>query len=177
RGMWKYNDYTSTTQAATAAVMSTPVPGSAITSTTTFTWSAGVHATAYWLDVGTAQGQGNIFGQNVGLVTSRSVNIPGTGGTMYVRLWARPAGHWVFNDYAYVIPALMAAMSTPAPGSVLSGSAVTFTWLVGAGSAYWLDVGTSQGSGNIFGQNVGLATTQAVTGIPTNGNTIFVRLW
>jgi tetratricopeptide (TPR) repeat protein len=64
------------------------------------------------------------------------------------------------------------------PGSTLPGGSVTFTWSGGAGAAaYWLDVGTVQGRGDIFGQNVALVTTQAVTGIPTTGVRIYVRLW
>ena len=42
---------------------------------------------------------------------------------------------------------------------------------------YWLDVGTTAVGFNIFGQNVGLATSQTVTGLPTGGSTIYVRLW
>src|SRR5258706_8888360 len=69
-------------------------------------------------------------------------------------------------------------MMSPASGSVLGGASVTFTWSASSGaSAYWLDVGSAQGQGNIFGQNVGLATSQTVTGIPTTGSTIYVRLW
>jgi hypothetical protein len=167
--------------ACTVAPMTTPAPGAGLTgSTTTFTWSAGSGASAYWLDVGTARGQGNIFAANVGLVTSRTVSgIPINGGTIYVRLWTQLGGTWYYNDYTYTATSpLKAAMSTPAPGSVLGGSTTTFTWSAGSGaSAYWLDVGTAQGQGNIFGGNVGLVTNQVVNGIPTNGSTIYVRLW
>ena len=75
-----------------------------------------------------------------------------------------------------------AVMSSPAPGSVLGGSSVTFTWSAGAGAtAYWLDVstvqGVAQGLGNIFAQNIGLATSKTVTGLPVNGAPVYVRLW
>ncbi len=69
-------------------------------------------------------------------------------------------------------------MTSPPPGSTLSGATVTFTWSAGTGAtAYWLYVGTVQGQGNIFGSNVGLATSQGVSGNPTNGSTLYVRLW
>src|SRR5204862_473488 len=59
-------------------------------------------ATAYRLDVGTGQGQGNIFGQVVGLATSQTVNnIPTTGATIYVRLSTQINGAFQFNDYTY----------------------------------------------------------------------------
>ena len=50
-----------------------------------------------------------------------------------------------------------AEMTIPASGATLSGASVTFTWSAGSGAvAYWLDVGSAQGQGNIFGQNVAL---------------------
>ena len=70
-------------------------------------------------------------------------------------------------------------MSSPTPGTVLSGASVTFTWNAANGAtAYWLDVGTVQGQGNISaGQLANTVTTKTVTGIPTNGAPIYVRLW
>ena len=154
-GAWVFNDYTYT--GGGKATISSPTPGSMLTgSSVTFVWNPGAGATAYWLDVGTVQGQGNIFGNNVGSVTSQLVNgIPLTGGTIFVRLWSFIGGVWQSNDYTYTA-ASKATMSTPAPGSMLSGSSVTFIWNAGVGAtAYWLDVGTAQGQGNIFGNNVG----------------------
>jgi hypothetical protein len=73
----------------------------------------------------------------------------------------------------------LATLTAPAIGKALSGSTATFTWVPSCSnaSAYWLDVGTASGQGNIFGQNVGLATTKTVSGIPANGSTIYVQLW
>jgi hypothetical protein len=66
----------------------------------------------------------------------------------------------------------------PVPASVLSGPSVNFMWSAGVGAAdYYLSVGTSVGAGDIFSQNTGLATSQVVSGIPTNGSLIYVRLW
>ncbi len=146
-----------------------------------FTWTAGTGASAYWLDVGTVLGEGNIFGQNVGLVTSQTVNnIPTAGQTIYVQLWTLINGAWNLNRYTYTAATgtPTAVVTSPTPGSTLSGSSVTFTWTAGTGaSAYWLDVGTALGQGNIFGQNVGLATSQTVNNIPTTGQTILLQLW
>ena len=53
-----------------------------------------------------------------------------------------------------------------------------FSWTPGsAATAYWLDVGPAPGVGSYFGKNLGLATSQTVTGLPANGSTIYVRLW
>ena len=59
-------------------------------------------------------------------------------------------------------------MTTPAPGSILSGGSATFSWTAATGAeAYWLDVGTSQGSGAISaGQLTGLS--KVVTGLPAD---------
>src|SRR5579862_4277502 len=76
---------------------------------------------------------------------------------------------------------LLAAMSSPAPGSVLPGSTLTFTWTSASycATAYWLDVGTIQGQGNLFasGNLATSVTSQTVNGIPTTGSVIYVRLW
>ena len=69
-------------------------------------------------------------------------------------------------------------MTSPDPSSVLSGSSVTFTWTVPSGVAsIWLDVGTTAGGSDLYSQSQGLSASQTVTGLPTGGQTIYVRLW
>jgi len=76
------------------------------------------------------------------------------------------------------------AITNPAPGSLLSGSAVTFNWADNGTSLdeYLLGVGTSQPSvenppyGDIFLQDT-TGTSLFVTGIPTDGSTVYARLW
>jgi hypothetical protein len=83
----------------------------------------------------------------------------------------------ILNAVGFNIPE--PSMTSPAPGSTLSGSSATFTWKVATGaSAYVLYVGsTGVGSDNIFANTSAITTTsQAVTGLPTSG-TIYVRLW
>lgn len=164
------------------AEITTPAAGSTLSGAiVTFAWSAGSGAVAYWLDVGSAQGQGNLYGQNVGLVTSQIVSgLPTDGSTVYVNLWTLVGGAWLHADYTYKTSGAnnKAVITLPAPNSVLSGATVTFTWTAASGAAaYWLDVGSLQGQFNIFGQNVGLATSQTVSGLPTNGSTVYVKLW
>jgi hypothetical protein len=67
-----------------------------------FTWSAGSGATAYWLDVGTAPGQGNLFARNLGSALSQNVAIPATPGPIYVQLWSQIAGIWRPNRYTFL---------------------------------------------------------------------------
>ena len=70
-------------------------------------------------------------------------------------------------------------MTTPTPGSTLTSGTVTFNWTAGAGaSAYWLDVGSTAG-GNQYYQsgNLGNVLTTTVSGLPTDGSTIYVTLY
>ncbi|MDR4503469.1 MAG: Ig-like domain-containing protein [Candidatus Scalindua sp.] len=75
-------------------------------------------------------------------------------------------------------------MTSPPPGSSLTTSTVTFQWSpISGADKYWLGVGTSFESvstypfGDIYGSSTGTNTTQQVTGIPINGNPVYVRLW
>jgi hypothetical protein len=72
-----------------------------------------------------------------------------------------------------------ASMTSPSPGSTLAGSTATFTWSAGSGvSQYSLAVGTTgAGSANLYNRSTGTARSAAVTGLPTNGSTVYVRLW
>ena len=74
-------------------------------------------------------------------------------------------------------------LTNPTPGSTLTSSTVTFQWTAGSGvNSYWLGVGTSQASlvsnpwGDIFSQST-TSTSAIVSGIPINGNPVYVRLW
>jgi hypothetical protein len=69
-------------------------------------------------------------------------------------------------------------LSSPAPGSTLTGTSQTFGWTAATGvSSYWLYVGTSPGGSTLFNQEVGTSLTTTVAGLPTDGRTIYVRLW
>ena len=72
-----------------------------------------------------------------------------------------------------------AALLTPAPNSTLAGASATFTWDTGTGAVqYHLQVGSGgAGSANLFNQNTGVTRSQAVSGLPTGGGTLYVRLW
>ena len=59
-----------------------------------------------------------------------------------------------------------------------TSSTVTFNWSPGGQytDLYWLDVGNTVGMGDIFASPLS-ATSQTVYGIPTDGRTIYIRLW
>ena len=69
-------------------------------------------------------------------------------------------------------------MSTPTPGSALTGTSATFTWTAGTGnSQYWLYVGTNIGGAQYYNASTGTSLSATVTGLPANGQTLYVRLW
>lgn len=71
-----------------------------------------------------------------------------------------------------------ASISSPSNGATLPGASVNFSWAGVSGAAeYFLYAGTSQGSNNITGRSTGTATSLSVTNLPTNGSTVYVRLW
>jgi len=83
----------------------------------------------------------------------------------------------ILNTDGFDIPE--AAISSPKPGSTLSGSSATFTWSAVSGATdYAITVGTTGvGSSNIYASpSGGPATSQAVTGLPTSG-TIYARVF
>jgi hypothetical protein len=69
------------------------------------------------------------------------------------------------------------AISSPTPGSTLASSSVTFNWSAGCTvSERYFMVGTTPGSSNVFGGYEGASLSQAVSGLPTNGMPVYVRL-
>ena len=69
------------------------------------------------------------------------------------------------------------ALTSPANGSTLTGSSVTFSWSAGTGiSQYQLWVGPSQGNHSYGLCAGGVITSCAVNGLPTNGSTVDVML-
>jgi hypothetical protein len=179
-GSWQFNDYTYT--GGVAAVLTTPTPGSTIgTSSAFFGWTAGTGVSQYWLTIGTTGvGSSNVFNQSTATNLSITVNgLPLNGGTLYVRLWSLMGAVWQSRDYTYTMAANIAALTTPAPGSTLQSSSVTFGWTAGSGvSQYWLTVGTTGvGSQDVFNQSTGTSLSTTVNNIPLTGGTIYVRLW
>jgi hypothetical protein len=83
-----------------------------------------------------------------------------------------------YKDYTYTA-ATEAALTTPAPGSTLSGPSATFTWTTATGATgYYLWLGsTGVGSHNLHDSNQVTVNSETVSGLPTNGETIYARLY
>ncbi len=86
----------------------------------------------------------------------------------------------VFLSLPLAAQSTPATITTPGPGSALTGTTVTFTWTAGAGlQRCQLYVGTTLRSNGIFGQiYTAPGTTSArVTGIPARGGVLYVTLY
>lgn len=175
-------------------------------SNVTFLWTAGSNVDEYHLYVATMQGGKNVHNQSHSIALKAEVGGVPTSGNVYTRLWYRIGISWSFIDYTYTGgPAISgcsggssgssssssgsssssspgstgsaAGITSPANGSTLSGSSVTFTWNAGSGiTEYWLYIGTSAGASSIYNKSQGLSLQVTLSSLPTTG-TIYVRLW
>ena len=180
------NDYTYTEDTVRAAAITSPSPGSTLTSASaTFTWSAGSSGvTAYYLWVGSTPGGYDLANVSPSPLTGTSVtvNLPTNGATIYVRLWTLLNNTtFLSNDYTYTEDTVRAAaITSPAPGSTLTSASATFTWSAGSSgvTAYYLWVGSTAGGYDLANVSPSPLTGTSVTvNLPTNGATIYVRLW
>ena len=171
------------------AVLTAPTPGSTLTgASATFTWSAGVGVTEYEFRLGTTGlGSNDVYNptnaSTTALTSGLVNNIPAYGVTLYARLYSKVNGAWQYKDYTYAESGtpVPAALTSPTPGSTLAGSSATFTWSAGGGvTMYEFRLGTTgPGSNNVY--NSADATTTALTtgvvSVPTNGTTLYARLY
>jgi hypothetical protein len=72
-----------------------------------------------------------------------------------------------------------AVMISPANGATLPGSTATLQWSTGVGvSEYWLYLSkVSTGGKEIYSSALGSKTSMTFTTLPTDGSTLYVRLW
>jgi N-acetylneuraminic acid mutarotase len=179
--LWKY-DPTPTTLTPS---LITPAPGSVLSgSAATFTWSnPGGFSTRFVLRLGTTGlGSSNVFSGGANTGTSEQVSaIPADGAYLYARLWYYLYGKWQFADARYTEAGKYTppALTTPAPGSTLPGSTVTFGWNPGAGpTRFVLRLGTTfRGSMDVYSGASTTATSVQVTTVPTNGAKLYATLW
>jgi hypothetical protein len=145
--------------------------------TATFTWAAAPGSTDYGFRLGTTVGGNDIY--STGLIAGTSAtasNLPTDGKTIYARVATRYGSSQVFTDYTFTA-ATQAALTTPAPSSVLAGSSVTFTWTAGTGvTGYGFRLGTTVGANDIYSTGKVTTTSATPTNLPTNGAPVYARL-
>lgn len=167
-----------------AAAITWPAPGGTLAgATVTFEWSQGTGVAAYFLMVGEWAGGNTLFERSMG--TQRSVtvpNLPVDGRMIYVRLWSLLDGQWESRDFQYRTAGaqtpVRAELTSPAPGAVLPGASVKFEWSAGVGvERYYLFVGLWPGGNTLFNSDLEKARSATVSGLPSAGEAVYVRLW
>jgi uncharacterized protein YkwD len=174
------------TVTATKAVVGSPAAGSTLAgSTAAFSWNATSGALEYFFYAGSSAGANNYYGQSTGLNPSVTVGgLPTNGSTVYVRLWTRFATGWQYSDSTYraattttTITSSKAAITSPAPGSLLTAGSQAFSWSAASGAQeYFFYLGTGQGLNNIYGQSQALRQSVTVN-VPAHSTALWVRLW
>jgi sugar lactone lactonase YvrE len=167
------------------AVLTSPAPGSTILgSSATFTWSAAIGSgnQGYFLFLGTTGvGSKDLYDSGQQTATSATFkNLPNKSETIYARVYTKFNGVLVYNDYTYTKVAL-AVLTSPAPGSTLAGTSVTFTWSAATGpgfQGYFLFLGTTGvGSKDLYDSGQQTATSATFNNLPNKGQTIYARLY
>jgi hypothetical protein len=135
------------------------------------------------LYVGPSIGSSSLYNSgNVTATTETVSDLPSNGQTFYVRLYSLVNGAWPYTDYTYVASGspTQAVLTTPTPNTStpLSGSSVTFSWTPGnTATLFMLYLGTSVGSSSLYNSGKVTATSETVNNLPTNGETIYARLY
>ncbi len=168
-------------QSASPAELTSPAPGSVLPgSSVTFEWTQGTGVSGYWLHIGTTgAGSDNLYSSSESGTSATVSGLPTTGATLYVTLYSLIDEVWQPEDYTFTEdPPVPAALTSPAPGSVLPGSSVTFEWTPGSHvSEYWLRLGTTGAeSSNLYSAQVSGGSV-TVNGIPITGATIYASLF
>jgi hypothetical protein len=171
------------------AELTSPTPGTTLTgSSATFTWTTGTGLQGYQLYLGTSVGANDLYSSGVLTTTSVTVTgLPTYGAVVYSTLRSQTHsginGGWenADNTYKEAGTPLLATMITPAAGSTLSGSSVTFTWTKGGGvTGYLLWLGSTPGAHDVYDSGVltvASATSLALINLPTSGVKIYVTLY
>ncbi|MCP4344033.1 MAG: hypothetical protein GY795_00725 [Desulfobacterales bacterium] len=184
-GEWVYssdNTYNACNCSSSVAAIQNPASGSALASDTeTFTWNNS-GASQYWLWIGTSSDGNDVYNEDQGTNTSVAISgLPHSGETLYVRLWSKVNGAWLYNsDYTYTAcnhSSSIAGIQSPASGSALASTSETFTWDNAGASQYWLWIGTSAGSNDVYNGNQATNTSAVISDLPSSGETLYVRLW
>jgi N-acetylneuraminic acid mutarotase len=179
--LWRYNP----TPTTLTPSLITPAPGSTLSgSAATFTWSnPGDFSARFVLRLGTTGlGSIDVFNGAANTGTPEQVNaIPTNGAYLYARLWYYLYATWQYADAVYTEAGTPTppAFTTPAPGSTFLGSTVTFGWNPGKGATrFVLRLGTTfKGSTDVYSGPSTTGTSVQLTTIPTNGATLYARLW
>jgi YVTN family beta-propeller protein len=191
-----------TPSAITSPANGSTLPGASVT----FAWNGGNGVTERYLSIGTTPGRGDLYTAYQGSATSRTVTLPADGRAIYVQLSSWMNGAWQTKSYSYTAAsaggggdtgggdtgggdtggggtggggtAPSSSIYMPVNGSTLSSTTVQFNWTAGTGvKERYLTVGTTATGSDIYAGYQGAATSRTVSGLPANGQAVYVQLW
>ncbi len=172
-----------TAKAADGFELAIPQQGSTLTSTTqTFSWQL-ENTGESWLYLGTSAGANDIHNSgSLGQSTSADISaLPNDGRTIFLRLFYRGANQtWSHRDYTFQAHTGTNAIDllSPGAGSTMTGTQQTFTWHGNGIDEWWLYLGSSTGSNDIYNSgNLGSVTSTTISALPHDGRTIYIRLF
>jgi len=176
-----------------------PVSGTQLSGTSfSLQWAAGVNVNSYRILAGTSLGFANLLEMTApASQTSAVVVLPSTLVAPYVYVTVQSilstgvAEQKATYRWTSTLPAGPSAILSPAPGSILSGSSVVFSWSPAAVSGndraeYFLAVGRTPGGADFYPANsnnpfwgaVTLSTTQTVPfPVSPGGRPVYVSLY
>jgi alpha-tubulin suppressor-like RCC1 family protein len=158
--------------------LTSPADGATVSGTSvTFQWSASSGATNYWLVVVKSSDGSSVINKAVGNVTTDvEFGFPNDG-TQYK--WVVAAGNGAGWSDASLIKAFTngivsvppaPSLTSPADGSTVSSTSVTFQWSASSGATnYWLAVIKASDNSVIVNKAVGNVTSDTESGFPNDG--------
>jgi hypothetical protein len=135
--------------------------------------------TQTWLALGSGNGSFSTVGSLTLGASATSVAVADLNGDGYPDILLNSSSAASALDVLLSQTPGHATMTSPTPGSVLSGSSATFSWTPATGATlYKLFLGsTGPGSSNLYDSGHITASSATVTGLPTNGETVYAELW
>ena len=178
-GSWVYQSDISFTISPDAVLVSPSNGQQNVSASPTFQWTSAPGALGYYLYVGTMQGAKDLVntGQIEGTTYTVSTPLP-AGRTLWARIWTNLNGSWVYqSDISFTISPDSVLVS-PSNGQQNVSPAITFQWTSSAGAeAYYLYVGTTQGTDNVVNTGEIQATSYTVTAPLPAGAVLWARIW
>ena len=162
-------------QVPRASKLQAPVAGAILSGVTYFQWECCNLGLDYRLEIGTAPGTANIYNGPPSTNSAVYINIPATGGLIYVTVYTRFTSGTLAETAVYAAQSQGQTVPYQAiPAQVISiGQSInnpqtaTVQWNSGAGAdCYWLSLGTAVNTTNLFDQR-GECTNQRAATIPT----------
>lgn len=176
---WTYRDSSFTAAEPSRAAFTYPQNGSATVDTSkAFTWSAVPSGEAYYLYIGTSKGSSDLVGSGETQATSYDAPPLPTGKTLWARVWTKVNGGWSrYSDVSFQVSASASRLTYPKQGQTDVDSSSPFKWSAAPGAeGYYLWVGTSSGTSDLFNSGSMTGTSTNVPALPV-GQKLHARLY